>query len=113
LDKFQRKNIKRVPILQPNGVVEALLYLEGVMSYLLGVQEPDRPNKTLGDLLKERPDLKQNAAYVSEGATLAEAKSAMEKIDNCKLIFVTKSGDAKEPVLGVLTNTDIAKYSKA
>jgi hypothetical protein len=35
----------------------------------------------------------------------------MEKIENCKVVFVTKSGDADEPILGLLTNSDIAKHA--
>ena len=113
LEELQSKKIKRLPVLQSSGALEALLYLEGIISYLLGILESDRENKTIDDLLKEKPDLKQTPAYVSEQATLAEAKVAMENIENCKVVFVTKSGNASDPVVGILTNTDIAKYSKA
>lgn len=104
---------KRLPILQPSGVLEALLYLEDVISCLFGLSEADRSNKTLEDLLEEKPDLKQRPAYVAESATLAEAKAAMEKLENCKVVVVTKSGKDSDPVLGILTNTDFAKYSRA
>ncbi|MGH9554160.1 MAG: CBS domain-containing protein [Terriglobales bacterium] len=113
LKKLQEKKVKRLPILQSSGALETLLYLEGIISYLLGLSEADRSNKTLADLLKEKPDLKHTPAYVSESATLAEAKTAMEKIEDCKVVVVTKDGNPSEPVLGVLTNTDFAKYSRA
>jgi CBS domain-containing protein len=112
-EQLQKKKIKRLPILKESGVLDALLYLEDIYSYLLGFSEPDRSNKTLGNLLDEKPYLKQTPAYVSESATLAEAKAAMEKFENCKVVVVTKSGSSSEPVLGILTNTDFAKYSKA
>jgi signal-transduction protein with cAMP-binding, CBS, and nucleotidyltransferase domain len=113
LEQVRKKDVKRLPILQPSGVLEALLYLEDLMSYLFGMSDPDRSNKTIGDLLKEKPDLKHPPAYVSESATLAQAKDAMERLDKCKVVVVTKSGNPSEPVLGMLTNTDFAKYSRA
>lgn len=103
---------KRLLILKNSGALEALLDKEGIFLYLLGLSESERLDKTLGDLLKDKPDLKQTPAYISEDKTLAEAKSAMEKIQNCKVILVTKTGKASDPVIGLLTNTDIAKHSR-
>jgi hypothetical protein len=113
LRQLQGQDIKRLLILQQSGALEALLHREGVISYLLDTPDADRPDKTLNDLLKEKPDLKQTPAFVNERATLADAKNAMEKIANCKIVLVTKNGDANEPVVGLLTNTDIAKHSTA
>ncbi len=113
VNELRRKGFKRLPILQSSGALEALLYLEGLISYLIGIPDADRSNKTLADILKEKPDLKRTPAYVDESATLAEAKAAMEKIENCKVVVVTKGGKASDPVVGVLTYTDIAKYSRA
>jgi len=108
------KEAKRyLPILKTSGVLEALVYREGLMSYLYDIPEADRPKKTLGDLLKAKPELKQIPAFVREEGTLAEAKEAMEKIENCKVALVTKSGAPDEPVVGLLTSTDISKYSRA
>lgn len=112
LKALSDKRHKRLLILKRSGALEALVDKEGIFSYLLEIPEADRPNKTIGDLLREKPDLKQTPAYVSEDATLAEAKSAMEKIQNCKVVLVTKRGNPKDPVIGLLTNTDIAKYSR-
>ena len=113
LKQLEEKGFKRLPILQQSGALEALLFLEGIISYLLDNPEADRPNKTFSDLLKERPDLKKTPAYVSESETLAEAKDRMERIQDCKVIIVTKNGNARDPVVGLLSNTDIAKYSRA
>ena len=103
---------KRLLILKNSGVLEALLDKEGIFLYLLGLSESERLDKTIGDLLKDKPDLKQTPAYISEDKTLADAKSAMEKIQNCKVILVTKTGKASDPIIGLLTNTDIAKHSR-
>jgi hypothetical protein len=107
------KKVKRLPILMPSGALKALLYVEGILHYLYGVPETDRSKKTLEDLLKERPELNQKPAFVSNKATLADAKEAMGKIENCKMVIVTSSGDPNDPVEGILTNTDIAEHSRA
>ncbi len=99
--------------MKSSGSLEALLYREGLMVYLYDIKGEDRANKTIGDLLKEKPDLKQTPAFVREDGTLAEAKEALEKIDNCKVVLVTKSGAPDEKVVGLLTTTDISKYSRA
>ena len=112
--KLTRKDAKRyLPILKPSGALEALLYREGIMSYLYDIPNADRPKKKLSDLLREKPELKQDAAFVGEKGTLAEAKEALEKIENCKVVLVTASGDPKETVVGLLTSTDIVRFSTA
>ena len=113
ITKLQNGKIKRILVLKPSGALEALLYLDQIAIYITTVPEADRPNKSIGDLLKEKPDIKETPAYVAEGGSLADAKSSMEKIPDCKVVLVTKSGRADEPVLGMLTNTDIAKHSRA
>lgn len=47
--------------------------------------------------------------FVKEAATLADARAAMLSVKGCEDVFVTKTGKADEPVLGWLTNTDIAR----
>ena len=51
--------------------------------------------------------------WVAQGATLADAKAKMEGTPNCQDVFVTNTGAATEPVLGWITNADIAKKMKA
>jgi predicted transcriptional regulator len=111
--ELQKKGIKRLPVLGPSAAVEALLYADGIGQYLLGIPDSSRAAKAIADMLAERPDLNQKAAFVSESASLADAKSALEKITNCKVVFVTKSGTDTEPLMGLLTTSDIAKFSLA
>ena len=110
--QLTKEDKRYLPILKPSGALEALLYREGLMSYLFDIPDVDRPKKTLSDLLQEMPKLKQESAFVREGGTLAEAKASLEKI-GCKVVLVTPGGDPKEKVVGLLTSTDIAKYSTA
>ncbi|HEY4255701.1 MAG TPA: hypothetical protein VGM66_00620 [Candidatus Udaeobacter sp.] len=46
LKKLQEKKVKRLPILQSSGALETLLYLEGIISYLLGLSEAGRVIET-------------------------------------------------------------------
>lgn len=112
LKQLEDKKFKRLPILQTTGVFQALLYREGLASYLVGVPQSEQAGKTLANLLEERPELNQTPAFVSDRSTLAGARDAMDRIDDCKVVLVTKSGDAADPVLGLLTNTDIAKHAR-
>ena len=111
---FKQLRTKRyLPVLKTSGSLEALLYREGLIMYLFDISVAERSSKTINDLLTEKPDLKQTPVFVREGGTLAEAKEALEKIDNCKVVLVTKNGALDEKVVGLLTTTDISKYSRA
>lgn len=71
--------------------------------------------RTIGE---KRTKVNHVGLVISEGSlqdcVVIEALSTeMEKIENCKVVFVTKNGNATDPILGMLTNTDIVKYSKA
>jgi signal-transduction protein with cAMP-binding, CBS, and nucleotidyltransferase domain len=110
--ELQGRNIKRLLIVNNANVLEALLFVEGLTGYLLTVADGLRAKKTLSDLLAERADLIQPAAYVAQNASLADAKAAMEDRKS-KVVLVTRTGRSDEPILGLLTNTDIAKYSHA
>ncbi|MBF0528661.1 MAG: hypothetical protein HQK55_05205 [Deltaproteobacteria bacterium] len=114
IKKLEDSDDKRyLPILKASGALEALVYREGLMSYLYNISKDEQSKKTLADLLKEKPELKQIPACVRETGTLSEAKEVLEKIENCKVVFVTRSGAPNDPILGMLTNTDISKYSRA
>ena len=70
---------------------------------------------TLQDLVDDA-ELKNwvsNIAYVSQQASVAEAKNKMEQQPGCQDLIVTKTGRKDEPVLGWMTNVDIGRLSKA
>ena len=67
---------------------------------------------TLADLLanEEMKDTFENTfVVVKRQATLAEARSAMLARPSCQDVFITESGNLNEPVIGWLTNVDIAR----
>ena len=53
--------------------------------------------------------------HISEDATLADAKRAMEtvaKTTPCNDVFVTKTGQMNEPIIGWVTDNTIAENMK-
>ena len=72
---------------------------------------------TLADVLRDQPDLatifSDAAAFVESGATLGDAKAAMNRKRDCRDVFVTTSGKPDEPVLGYITDVLIATTQSA
>lgn len=114
LDELDKKDYKRLPIVTDARVIQALLYREDLRAYLLSVSEAARAqgSKTIKDVLDERPELDKPRGFVSERATLSTARDEMERIDKCQVVFVSKTGRSDEPILGMLTNTDIARHAR-
>ncbi len=67
---------------------------------------------TLADMLAQ-PEMESEAencfVVIKRKATLAEARSSMRTKPGCRDVLVTENGTWKEPVLGWLTETDIAQ----
>ena len=67
---------------------------------------------TLADLFREQPETARifanAAAFVDCGATLGDAKVAMNNKRDCRDVFVTSTGNADEPILGYITDVLIA-----
>lgn len=57
--------------------------------------------------------VQESLAFVSVNSALGDAKRVMEQTEFCQDVFVTQNGKNNEPVLGWLTNNDIARHSKA
>jgi hypothetical protein len=55
----------------------------------------------------------KTAAFVAKNATLADAKAAMERTTAIQDVIVTQTGLSTEPMLGWITNVDIARLSQA
>ena len=51
----------------------------------------------------------KTVAFVSVDGTVADAKAAMESVQGCQDVIVTKTGKAGEPMLGWISNVDISR----
>ena len=71
---------------------------------------------TLKDLLdspvNESKIFENSFVFVAQDATLADAKLKMDALKNCNDVFVTKTGNRTEPLLGWITDNTIAENSK-
>jgi hypothetical protein len=80
-----------------------------------GKSKDELENLTLADLLAD-PGLKDmlqtTVAVVPEGATLADAKRAMESLKWCQDVMITPAGSNAEPASGWITNGIIRDNSK-
>jgi hypothetical protein len=67
---------------------------------------------TLADVLREQPEIgsmfRSTYAFVGLAATIGDAKAAMNKVRDCRDVFVTETGGAQEAVLGWITDVIIA-----
>jgi hypothetical protein len=111
--------ITRVPVLDANGVVLYIVHQSGLFRFLaeqaLSGQVASIGTLTLDDLVQDA-QLKSwvsNIAYVSEQASVADAKKMMEQQPGCQDLIVTKTGAKTEPMSGWMTNVDIGRLSKA
>jgi hypothetical protein len=80
-----------------------------------GASKEELASLTLADLLADdefRDMLQTTVAVVREGATLADAKRAMEALKWCQDVMITPAGSSTEPASGWITNGIIRDNSK-
>jgi hypothetical protein len=114
------KKGSRIPTLNDQGHPAYMVHRSMIDRYLADqarkTPPPDPATLTFKNLLTDDPELgkwaKQSFAVIKEDSTLAEAKSAMERISACQDVFVTRGGTESEPVIGWVTNVVIAENAK-
>lgn len=118
LDKLSEK--ERLPILDKKGAVIYMIHRSYIDRYLtqraLQPQPPKLQELTLQNLFDDDSKLKdlfkESFGFVKENATLADAKTEMERISKRQDVFVTKSGNKEEPIIGWITNNIIQEIAK-
>jgi hypothetical protein len=67
---------------------------------------------TLADVLQEQPEIgsifRSTHTFVSLSATIGDAKTAMNRVRDCRDVFVTETGNVQEAILGWITDVIIA-----
>jgi len=116
-------SIERVIVLDVGSVVRLLIYKSMIEKYLSQVATNVKTvasghpidKLTLADLIASSSDMdqlfKSSFGFVSEDATLADAKQVMDKIPQCNDVFVTATGKASEPLAGWVTDNLINENS--
>jgi hypothetical protein len=123
LVKIMRDNRRnRLPVLNsdssPLFVIHLSILTDFISTQALSATGGSKPvtDLTISDLQAVDSQLYQQIlawACVKLGATLAEAKRAMEDIPGCSDVFVTTAGRKSDPVVGWLTNVEIGLRSSA
>jgi CBS domain-containing protein len=120
LVKTMRDNRRhRLPVLNSNSSPVFVIHLSTLTDFIctqaLSGPPGGKPviDLTIGDLQAVNELYQQILAWtcVKLGATLAEAKLAMESTPNCSDVFVTTSGLKSDPVVGWITNVEIGLRS--
>lgn len=110
---MQTKKRHRIPILNSDDHVLYAVHDSTIDKFAGSLQPPQDPktfDRTMEHLL-EVPEFKalvEAIGFVPSDATVAEARAEMGRIPNCNDVFVTRAGKREEPILGWLTNTDLA-----
>ena len=105
--------VRRLPILDDRGAVRYVVHDSTIAKFAetLGKTATQLTGETLGDLLA-KPDLRgqvEGIGFVASDADIGQARSAMRSVKGCNDVFVTKGGQRNEPVIGWLTNTQLAE----
>ncbi len=113
--EMQEKVYTHIPILQ-DGVVVGVFSENTVFSYLADEQIVEiAQNMRFSDLAGYLPIEKHRAEsfrFIGQTKLISEIRGifedALSRQDRIGLMFITKSGNPKEPLLGILTAWDVA-----
>lgn len=122
LGTFIQKERNRLPILDENDYPKYMIHRSMIDKYLTrkniegGLSTDQLKKLSLKDLLDDDEKLRKlfetSFVTIKEDANLADAKTEMDKVENCLDVFVTRNGTRNEPVIGWLTNLKITESAK-
>lgn len=110
--KMKTTNRDRIPVLDASGAVLIVIHASTLSQYA------GKINEKIDALTKKAKDLADDAeygplvkaiAFVAADAKLDAARRAMRNTPKCNDVFVTEGGQGREPIVGWLTNTELAK----
>ena len=115
--------VTRIPVLSGTGIAKYIIHQSLLYKFITEKtiesteqnKSFDVSNQTLKDFLdyrQMRTDVERTFAFVSVDASLADAKTAMERLTGCQDVFVSEDGTGAKPVKGWLTNIDITRHAK-
>lgn len=103
--------VKRLPIFVLGDSVLYVIHQSTISSFAdLQSKEVRSLTENLGDLLANASLAQAIAAmgFVGPDATVLEVRMAMRSVEGCNDVFITVNGRKDGPVLGWITNTDLA-----
>jgi hypothetical protein len=102
----QKPPSRRLPLRNAAGAVLYVLHDSTLAAFKAKNAAATKFGDMLGDT--DTKELVEAVGYVSEKATVADARRKMGSIKNCNDVFVTKAGQREEKAIGWLTNTLLA-----
>jgi hypothetical protein len=113
VDKISQNRVSRVPIFSPD---KSILYIvDDRTAFQVVIELAKAPDQIgLAEFLGHKiqdilvKDLVSSFGVVAESANLAAARDALVAVKGAHEVVVTKTGKRSDPVLGWLTETDIA-----
>jgi uncharacterized SAM-binding protein YcdF (DUF218 family) len=105
--------IARIPILDASGTVLYTVHKAMLTAFAASFAPPKDPaalTEQMHHLLADpdRKRLVEAMGFVGPSALIEDARNRMRSIPDCNDVFVTSSGKKTDPVIGWLTNTDLA-----
>lgn len=112
--------VTRIPVLTERNVVRYVIHQSILYKFIAQESVESSGTTNLFDFKKasledmlEHPEYEEligkSFVFVKRTATIEDARKAMESVKNCQDVFVTENGRPDEPVIGWLTNIDIAR----
>ncbi|MGH3082776.1 MAG: hypothetical protein ACRDNP_01730 [Gaiellaceae bacterium] len=111
---MQSAKLYRTPILIGSGAVLYVVHDSTIVSFAaLRKKHPGDAGaftETMADLLQndDFKKLVEAIGFVGPDAVVADARAAMKAVEQCNDVFVTTNGQKSDPIIGWLTNTDLA-----
>ncbi len=123
LDDERFREYNRYAILNRDKTLKYIIHRSTFYRFLAEVSmgivpiEKNTDDLTFSDMEEQASDAVKAMMYkgfnfIAENSTLLDAKKAMDAITECQDVFVTKSGKATEPILGLITNNKILDYAR-
>jgi hypothetical protein len=105
---------QRIPILTASGAVRYVVHESTIAGFAASLSkdpgDEQQFTETMADLLQDDMSRKAIGAlgFVGPDADVNDARVAMRSVELCNDVFVTTGGKKDDPVVGWLTNTDLA-----
>jgi len=116
IDFVTAKGIKRVILLDENQSAKYVIHRDLISFFLANQALQGKPvdNLTLQDMYDNGgPDMKNSMdnsiRFLSENASLFDAKQIISQVKTCQDVFITSTGAATEKVSGWITNVTITE----
>jgi hypothetical protein len=111
IDELEERDKSRLPVFGALGEAKFVVHRATMALHLLKTLRAKVEEPTLKSLLNDAKLSSMFGAFcvVSRRASIAEARARADAIPGCQDVFITETGSVEEPVLGYLTNVELAR----